>query len=155
MAKKTVLGYNILFKIDGKTIVGTTQDDMEITANVKEVIYKSLQGNSEVSVTGHKFAFSAQGLMMLDDAQAPAEIDSDAMFEKALKNGSEAVLPFVYTRATGQAYKGSCVITSYKESAGSEDNATWNASFQCTGAVTKLAASGSGSGSGSGDGDDE
>lgn len=134
----SVLGYNILFKIGGKTIAGTTQDDFENSARIKESIYKSLQGNTEVTVTGHDFTFSAQGLMLLDSAATPTELDMDDMFANSLLNGSSAVLAFVYTRATGQSYSGNCVMTSYKESSNSEDTANWSATFRVTGALTAV-----------------
>lgn len=131
-----VLGYNIIFKIGTKKIAGTTQDDFEVSAKTKDSIYKSLAGNSETVVTGHEYSFSAQGLMMMDSAISPTELTMDDLLTQALKTGAAAEIAFVYTRSTGQAYTGNCVMTSYKESSNSEDSATWSASFKVTGAIT-------------------
>ena len=46
-----ILGYNISISLNGKTVVGRTQEDLSISANVKESITKDDQGVKQSAVT--------------------------------------------------------------------------------------------------------
>ena len=56
-------GYNIAFKLGGKTIEGRTQDDLTVAARTKESLTKDDQGNAQVVVSGHDITFRASGLI--------------------------------------------------------------------------------------------
>lgn len=130
-----ILGYNVVLKLNSKTIAGTTQDDFNITATTKESITKADKGAVQSSVVGHDITFSCRGIVEVT-ASGTAEMSSDDLLTLALKTGTSAIIPFVYTRDTGSAITGNCVITSYGETAGSEDNANWTLNLKTTGTVT-------------------
>lgn len=131
-----VLGYNVILKINNKTIAGTTQDDFNITATTKESITKANQGAVQSSVVGHDITFSCSGIVEVTASGQTTTMSADDVLELAMKTGSQAIIPFTLTRDTGSTMTGNCVITSYGESAGSEDNANWSLNLKTTGTVT-------------------
>lgn len=132
-----VEGYNIAFKLNNKTLAGRTQDDLTITPTTKESITKDDQGNKQSMVIGQEVTFAAQGLVEVSTTGATSKLTRDDMIELALKTGSSAVIPFVYTCAGGASYEGNCVVTGYTESSNSEDTASWTMNFKVSGAMTK------------------
>lgn len=133
-------GYNIAFKVDGKTLAGRTQDDMTISAVTKDSITKDDGGNTNSTVTGHDVTFRAAGLM--DAAKgADGKLGRDEIIELSLKKGDDAKLPFVYGPADGLQYKGTAVITGYSESTNAQGEATYSLDFKVSGEMTKVSAS--------------
>ncbi len=55
-------GYNIALKLNGKTIVGRTQDDLTIAAKIKESLTKDDAGETQYSVNGHDVTIKASAL---------------------------------------------------------------------------------------------
>ena len=55
----------------------------------------------------------------------------------ALKNGADSEIPFVYQRASGKAYTGKLIITSYAESTNSEDVGTWSMGVKVIGNMSE------------------
>ena len=135
-------GYNITMKINGKTVVGRTQDDLTIAARLIESITKDDAGETQVSVSGHDVTFGAQGLIGVGNTEA-SKLDRDDMIAQSLKTGSAALIPITYEAAAGDTYGGSAIMTQYRESSNSTDQATWNADFRISGSFSKA---GSGSG---------
>lgn len=132
-----VEGYNIAFKVNNKTLAGRTQDDLTITPTTKESITKDDQGNKQSMVIGQEVTFAAQGLVELSSTGDTSKLTRDDMIELALKTGSAAVIPFVYTCEGGATYSGNCVCTGYTESSNSEDTASWTMNYKVSGAMTK------------------
>ena len=128
-------GYNIAFKIGGKTLAGRTQDDMTVAARVKESQTKDDQGATQVAVVGHDVTFRATGLVDVSNT-SNTKVYRDTMLENSLKKGSAAVLTFVYEADNGDSYTGSCIITNYAESSNASDEATYTVDFRVTGAMT-------------------
>ena len=128
-------GYNIAFKIGGKTLAGRTQDDLTIAARTKESLTKDDAGATQVSVTGHDITFRATGIVELGSDTA-AKSFRNTMIANALLTGSSAVLAFKYMPTGGQAYGGNCIITNYSESSNSSDDATYTIDFRVTGEMT-------------------
>ena len=128
-------GYNIAFKIGGKTFAGRTQDDLTIAARTKESLTKDDAGATQVAVTGHDITFRATGIVELGSDTA-AKMFRNTMIATALLTGSGAVLSFKYMPTGGQAYGGNCIITNYTESSNSSDDATYTVDFRVTGNMT-------------------
>ncbi len=130
-----VPGYNIAFKIGNKTLAGRTQDDLTIAAKTKESLTKDDGGSTQVSITGHDVTFRATGLIDVTSGSSSI-LDRDDIIVDVLKTGSQAILAFTYTTASGKTLSGNCVITNYSESSNSSDDATYTVDFRVTGAVT-------------------
>ena len=128
-------GYNIAFKIGGKTFAGRTQDDLTIAARTKESLTKDDAGATQVAVTGHDITFRATGIVELGSDTA-SKMFRNTMIATALLTGSGAVLAFKYIPTGGQAYGGNCIITNYSESSNSSDDATYTIDFRVTGNMT-------------------
>ena len=128
-------GYNIAFKIGGKTFAGRTQDDLTIAARTKESLTKDDAGATQVSVSGHDITFRATGIVELG-SDTSAKMFRNTMIATALLTGSSAVLAFKYMPTGGQAYGGNCIITNYSESSNSSDDATYTIDFRVTGEMT-------------------
>ena len=128
-------GYNIAFKIGGKTLAGRTQDDLTIAARTKESLTKDDAGATQVAVTGHDITFRATGLVELGSDTAAKEF-RNTIIATALLTGSSAVVAFKYMATGGQAYGGNCIITNYTESSNSSDDATYTVDFRVTGNMT-------------------
>lgn len=131
-----VEGYNIAFKLNNKTLAGRTQDDLTINSTTKESITKDDQGNKQSIVIGHEVTFAAQGMVEVSTTGATSKLSRDELIEMALKTGSAAVFPFVYSCVGGKSYSGNCVCTGYTESSNSEDTASWTMNFKVSGVMT-------------------
>lgn len=132
----SIQGYNIAFKVDGKTLAGRTQDDLSISALTKESQTKDDGGNTNSVVTGHDVTFRAAGLM---DTGSGENLGRDEIIELALKTGDDAMIPVTYGPAsgTGAVYQGTAVITGYTESTAANGDATYGLDFKIAGAFTK------------------
>ena len=127
-------GYNIAFKLGGKTIEGRTQDDLTVAARIKESLTKDDQGETQVSVSGHDITFRASGVLVAADGTNT--MGRNTMLADALKKGSAAILTFLYMGTDLTSYTGSCIITNYTESSNASDDATWTADFRVSGEMT-------------------
>lgn len=127
-------GYNIAFKLGGKTLEGRTQDDLTVAARTKESLTKDDQGNAQVVVSGHDITFRASGLIKAADGTNSK--GRNTLLADALKTGSAALLEFLYMGADLTSYTGHCIITNYSESSNASDEATWNADFRVSGDMT-------------------
>lgn len=138
MAQMT--GYNILFKIDGKTVAGETDSNLSITPTVKESLFKADKGNKRREVSGHDITFAINGSMYINDDGTSTELDSDEIIAMSLKKGTDAVFPFVYQRDTGKSYKGEFIITGYTETPNADGTATFSLNCSVSGAMTLVTA---------------
>lgn len=129
-------GYNIAFKVNGKTFVGRTQDDLTIAARTKESITKDDAGVTRESVVGHDVTFSVQGICGIASTGETNRISRDEILAMSLLKGSEAIVPVTYGPSTGAVYGGNAIITNMTESSGSEDSATYGLDFKITGNFT-------------------
>jgi hypothetical protein len=132
-----VNGYNIAFKIDGKTIVGRTQDDLTIAANVKESLTKDDAGATQYSVMGQEVTFKAASLVDVSGGDA-STVDRNYLIALALKTGSEAEVDVSYEATNGAHYLGTAIITNYSESSNASDEATLSIDFKVTGTFAKI-----------------
>ena len=130
-------GYNVAFKISGKTIVGRTQDDLTIAARVKESLTKDDQGDTQREVIGHDVTFKASALMVVANTDA-AKLDRDDVIALALAKGTSAVVPVTYEATGGDIYGGNAIITNYTESSNASDDATISIDFQITGTFSPV-----------------
>lgn len=136
-----VSGYNILFKMNSKTILGVTQDELQVSAQTKDSITKDDAGTKNTEVTGHEITFNASGLVEVKATGETSKVDANDLLEQSLKKGSAAIVPFVYDRGTGlDNYSGNCIMTDYSESspADPDSDTTWSATFKVSGDMSKV-----------------
>lgn len=128
-------GYNVALMVNGKTLVGRTQDDLTISALTKESITKDEKGNKISVVTGHDVSFRCAGIMEVnvDDAE---KMDRDTLMELVLATGNDALIEVVYSPEGGTEYSGQAVITGYSESTSAEGDATYTLDLKISGAFT-------------------
>ena len=132
-----VNGYNVALKIGDKTIVGRTQDDLTIAANVKESLTKDDQGATQLAVVGQQVTFKAAALVDVSGDTAEA-IDRDTLIALALETEDDAEIEVLYEADEGDAYTGTGIITNYTESSNASDEATLSVDIQITGDFTKV-----------------
>lgn len=109
-----MLGFNVILKINGKTIVGVTQDELTIDAQTKESYTKDDKGAKRTKVTGHDITFAVSSLYQ-EAEESIIGLERDAIIALALVEGNGAIIPFEYGPPTGAVYEGKAIITSYKE----------------------------------------
>ena len=130
----TVQGYDILFKLNSKMVVGETSSSLDISAKVKESLSKADKGNTRREVSGHDVTFSINGAMeLVDDSGTTTSLDADDLIDLSLKVGNQAAIPFTYVRGTGKAYQGNMIITGYSESSDADGNATYTLNCSVSG----------------------
>lgn len=133
------LGYNFFFTWNGKKIAGVTDDNLQITPNVKESLTKDDQGDSQSEVVGQGVEIAVNGLIYKNDANETQKLDLDDLIELNLAKGDSAKIPFVYTRGSGKVYTGYAIPNGYSESSNSEDYANFNQNFRVVGTMTPQA----------------
>lgn len=136
MAK--IAGYDIVFTLNDKDIVGQTSSSLAIAAKIKESLTKADKGNTRREVVGQDVTFTVDGAMELLADGSTQALDADALIDLAMAKGEASVIPFVNTRGDGTAYKGSCIITNYTETANAEGEATYSLSCSVSGEMTKV-----------------
>lgn len=134
-----VEGYNISLQINNKTILGRTQDDLSISAVVKQSITKDDEGVMQRSVVRHDVTFSVNALLSLN-GEDMTQLDRDDVIALALATGSSAIIPVKYLCAGGDTYGGNAIITGYSESSGADPDAdtTLSLDLQITGDFNKV-----------------
>lgn len=139
-----VLGYNISLTIGAKTILGRTQDDLSISATVKESITKDDNGVKQRKVTGHDVTFKVAALLSLNAANEATQLDRDDVIALALVTGDSAPVTVVYACTGGDSYTGSAIITGYSESSSADPDTdtTISLDLQVSGAFTKVTGNG-------------
>lgn len=134
-----VEGYNISLQINNKTILGRTQDDLSISAVVKQSITKDDEGVMQRSVVRHDVTFSVNALLSIN-GEDMTQLDRDDVIALALATGSSAIIPVKYLCAGGDTYGGNAIITGYSESSGADPDAdtTLSLDLQITGDFNKV-----------------
>ena len=92
-----IAGYNIALTMGGKTLLGRTQDDLSISAIVKESITKDDAGVRQRAVTGHDVSFRVSALLEIGVGSAVNKMDRDDVIALALAKGSAAIVAVSYT----------------------------------------------------------
>lgn len=133
-----VEGYNIALNINGKTVLGRTQEDLTISAVVKESITKDDNGVTQRSVVRHDVSFRVAALLSMNATGQTTKLDRDDVIALALATGSNAVIPVQYLCEGGDTYGGNAIITGYSESssADAEADTTISLDLQITGDFT-------------------
>lgn len=129
-------GYNVAFKVEGKTLAGRTQDDLSIEAIIKESQTKDDKGNTNRTVVGHNVSFSVSGLM--DMTESETMLSRDEVKALALKKGEEAVVPIRYAADGGKTYGGNAIITRYSESTAANGDATYGLELSISGEYSEV-----------------
>lgn len=118
-----VEGFNISLQLNGKTILGRTQDDLSIAAVTKTSITKDNQGVQQEKVVRHDVTFKASALLSINGSGETAQLDRDDVIALALAKGSSAVIPLTYLCSGGTTYGGNAIIMNYSESSSAEADA--------------------------------
>jgi hypothetical protein len=130
-----VKGYNIFMNLNGKKLAGVTSNDFGIKPKMKESLIKDDEGTSLTEQTGYDTEFGISGLVVLDDAETPAQVQLDEIIDAALAG---TAIPFVYCRVGSTVTRyGNLKITDYKETSDAENIATYSISTKVEGALTK------------------
>ena len=127
-------GFNISLKVQNKTLIGRTNDDMSIAAVIKESQTKDDEGAKQKVVVAHDVTFKASGLVDPTKGPDEARLTRDEIMDLALKTGAEAVVDIEYVMAGCDTYTGKAIITGYNE--GSTADASADASYGLDLAVT-------------------
>lgn len=135
-----VEGYNIALNINSKTVLGRTQEDLTISAVVKESITKDDNGVTQRSVVRHDVTFRVAALLSMNATGETTKLDRDDVIALALATGSTAVVPVQYLCQGGDTYGGNAIITGYSESSSADADAdtTLSLDLQITGAFSKV-----------------
>lgn len=135
MALTRVKGFNIILKLNDKKVVGTTSNSLGVKPKMKESLIKDDLGTSQSEQVGYDTDLSISGLVILDDAATPVQMQLDELMEAAIAG---TVIPFVYNRTgSNVTWSGNLKITDYKEDSDSENIATYSVSCKVDGALTK------------------
>lgn len=138
-------GYNVSITVAGKTLIGRTQDDLTIAAQVKESITKDNAGVKQYAVTGHDVTFKCAGLIDFDTTSGTStKLDRDDIIALALKKSSDqggAEVAVQYVATGGTTYGGNAIITGYSEStaADPDTDSTYSLDLKITGAFAAAA----------------
>lgn len=113
-------GYNFAIKIGGKTVIGRTQEDLNISAITKESITKDDAGVKKTIVTGHDVTLKVAALAELAGSGTTNKLDRDDIIAMALAVGDTATVAVTYSCAGGDTYGGNAIITGYSESSAAD-----------------------------------
>jgi hypothetical protein len=140
MATSRVEGYNVSLTIGSKTLLGRTQEDLNISAVTKTSITKDDNGVQQESVVRHDVTFKVSALMSLDSETTHTKLDRDDVIALALATGSSAVVAVQYLCTGGDTYGGSAIITGYSEStaADPDTDSTISLDLKITGTFAKV-----------------
>lgn len=135
-----VEGYNISLTIGGKTVLGRTQEDLNISAVTKSSITKDDNGVQNESVVRHDVTFRVTALLSLGTSGTVTKLDRDDVIEKALLTGDSAIVAVQYLCTGGDTYGGNAVITGYSESSSADPDSdtTLTLDLKITGAFSKV-----------------
>lgn len=135
-----VEGYNISLTIGGKTVLGRTQEDLNISAVTKSSITKDDNGVQNESVVRHDVTFRVTALLSLSSSGTATKLDRDDVIEKALLTGDSAIVAVQYLCEGGDTYGGNAVITGYSESSSADPDSdtTLTLDLKITGAFSKV-----------------
>lgn len=132
-----VEGYNIAIKLNGKTVLGRTQEDLNISAVTKTSITKDDNGVQQEKVVRHDVTLKVAALLSIGTSgDSATKLDRDDVLAAALAVDSAAVLPLQYLCTGGDTYGGNAIITGYSESSSAEvdSDTTLNLDLKITGA---------------------
>lgn len=132
-------GYNFRLKLNGKNVLGVTQDTLTIAALSKDSITKDDNGVTRSKVTGHDITFRVAGLIIVDaDTENTTDLKRDDLVEQALKTGNDAKIPFIYNCTGATSYSGNAIMTNYSEDtpASGEDDSTFTIDLKVSGAMS-------------------
>ena len=116
-----VEGYNISITIGGKTVLGRTQEDLNISAVTKSSITKDDAGVQQESVVRHDVTLRVAALLSIDSSSGThTKLDRDDVIALALATGSSAIVAVTYTCTGGATYGGNAIITGYSETSSAE-----------------------------------
>lgn len=126
-------GYNIALKVNGKTLAGRTQDDLNIAAKTKDSLTKDDKGNANETVTGHDVTLKAAGLMDNTSDTGATKLTRDEVIALSLLTGDAAKVDVKYGADGGKIYGGSAIITGYSENTNAQGEATYGLDLKISG----------------------
>lgn len=140
MAISRVEGYNVSLTIGSKTLLGRTQEDLNISAVTKTSITKDDNGVQQESVVRHDVTFKVTALMSIGSETTHTKLDRNDVIALAVATGSSAVVAVQYLCTGGDAYGGNAIITGYSEStsADPDTDSTISLDLKITGTFAKV-----------------
>lgn len=136
-------GFNVRLKVNSKTIVAVTQDELSIDAQTKESYTKDDAGVKRTKVTGHDITFTVSALYEEVGSGSITALYRDDIIALALKEGDNASVPFEYGPSSGTVYTGKAIITGYKETTPADptQDSTISLTLKVDGAMTPKSSS--------------
>jgi len=127
-------GYNICLKYGGKTFVGVTQDDLSISANMKDSATKDDAGVKRSVVTSHTITFKVAGIVEMTGSVATRLYNNDIIAMALTKN----TYSITYYRGSGASKTGMAIVTGYSESspADPDSDTTYSLDFEVIGSLS-------------------
>ncbi len=131
-------GYNIAVKIGGKTIIGRTQDDLDISANVKTSLTKDDAGVTQKKVTGHTITGTMSAISEVT-AGSTTQLSREECLDMVL--ATDTTYAITYQAGTGAVYSGTIIFTKFSESsdAAADNDASFSLGYEVIGGLTKAA----------------
>jgi len=124
-------GTNLKVYVAGAVVARATSCELSISSNLRDATTKDSGGDAERLPGLREWSLSTDALYSEDYTGAGV----DELFA-AIKNGTKLAVKFSTNNIGDHEYAGNAYVTDLSMNAGTEENATYSASFQGTGAIT-------------------
>ena len=136
MAGQVINGGDLMLFIDGKSIAFATSHKLSINVETVETTSKD-SGGKWVSKAARKISWNCSTENIYSTARTP--IEAVFCLEKDYAAKKDEVPEGGWLPSTTGTYSGKVIITALEANAPNGDNATFTASFEGVGALTKTA----------------
>jgi predicted secreted protein len=124
-------GTNLKVYVAGNVVARATSCELSISSNLRDATTKDSGGDAERLPGLREWSLSTDALYSEDYSGAGV----DEIFA-AIKNGTKLAVKFSSNNVGDHEYAGDAYVTDMSLNAGTEENATYSASFQGTGAIS-------------------
>ena len=116
-------GFNIKLTLGGKTVLGRTQEDLNISAVTKTSITKDDMGVQQERKVRNDVTLKVSALMALNGEGSVDKMDRNDVIALALATGDAAIIEVKYLVPGGDTYGGNGLISGYSETSNAEQDA--------------------------------
>lgn len=116
-------GFNIKLTLGGKTVLGRTQEDLNISAVTKTSITKDDKGVQQERKVRNDVTLKVSALMALNGEGSVDKMDRNDVIALALATGDAAIIEVKYLVPGGDTYGGNGLISGYSETSNAEQDA--------------------------------
>lgn len=115
-------GFNIKLTLGGKTVLGRTQEDLNISAVTKTSITKDDKGVQQERKVRNDVTLKVSALMALNGEGSVDKMDRNDVIALALATGDAAIIEVKYLVPGGDTYGGNGLISGYSETSNAEQD---------------------------------